>query len=74
MSFAVNDACNSVCEHCSFFSAVEEKGREILSLEQAEKLVADAPSLGVSVINFVGGEPLLRKDIADSIKAVDKDL
>lgn len=62
------------CANTVAFLAVEEKGREILSLEQAEKLVADAQSLGVSVINFVGGEPLLRKDIADIIKAVDKDL
>lgn len=74
MSFAVNDACNSVCEHCSFFSAVEEKGRDTLTLEQAQKLIRDAQDLGVSVINFVGGEPLMRKDITEIIKAVDKDL
>lgn len=74
MSFAVNDVCNSVCEHCSFFSAVEEKGRDILTLEQAQKLIADAQNLGVSIINFVGGEPLLRKDITEIIKSVNKDL
>jgi MoaA/NifB/PqqE/SkfB family radical SAM enzyme len=73
MSLAVNDACNAACEHCSFFSAVEEKGRSILTLEQASKCIADAQDLGVSVINFVGGEPLLREDLPELIKAVDKD-
>lgn len=74
MSFAVNDICNAACEHCSFFTAVEEKDRNILTLAQAKKLIKDAQDLGVSVINFVGGEPLLRKDLPEIIKSVDKDL
>lgn len=73
MSFAVNDVCNAACEHCSFFAAVEEKGRKTLMLEQATKLISDAQDLGVSVINFVGGEPLLRKDLTSIIASVDKD-
>ncbi|MEA5547677.1 radical SAM protein, partial [Limnoraphis robusta CCNP1324] len=73
MSFAVNDVCNAACEHCSFFSAVEEPGRPVLSLEQAAKLIADAQDLGVSVINFVGGEPLMRDDLDQLIASVDKD-
>lgn len=74
MSFAVNDVCNATCEHCSFFDGVEEKGREILTLPQARKLIQDAQELGVSVINFVGGEPLQREDLGDILKSVDKDL
>ena len=73
MSFAVNDVCNAACEHCSFFTAVEERGRDILTLEQAAKLIADAQDLGVSVINFVGGEPLMRDDLPQIVEAVDKD-
>jgi MoaA/NifB/PqqE/SkfB family radical SAM enzyme len=73
MSFAVNDVCNANCEHCSFFSAVEESGRATLTLQQASKAISDAQDLGVSVINFVGGEPLLRKDFAQIVKSVDKD-
>lgn len=73
MSFAVNDVCNAGCEYCSFFSAVEERGREVLTLEQAAKLIADAQDLGVSVINFVGGEPLMRPDLPSIIESVDKD-
>ncbi len=73
MSLAVNDICNAACEHCSFFSGVEEKERSVLTLEETARLIADAQDLGVSVINFVGGEPLLRRDLPQLIEAVDKD-
>jgi MoaA/NifB/PqqE/SkfB family radical SAM enzyme len=73
MSFAVNDVCNATCEHCSFFTAVEEKGRDTLTLEQSQKLIQDSQDLGVSVINFVGGEPLLREDLPEIIRSVNKD-
>jgi MoaA/NifB/PqqE/SkfB family radical SAM enzyme len=71
MSFAVNDVCNVACQHCSFFEGVEEENRPILSLAACQALIRDAQSLGVSVINFVGGEPLLRPDLPDIIRAVD---
>ncbi len=74
MSFAVNDVCNANCKHCSFFEGVDDKNRQVLNLEQAKKLIYDAQELGVSVINFVGGEPLLRKDLPELISSVDKNL
>jgi MoaA/NifB/PqqE/SkfB family radical SAM enzyme len=74
LSFAVNDVCNAVCEHCSFYSGVDDKSRRVLTLPQAQKVVRDAQKLGVSVITFVGGEPLLRKDFPEILRAVDKDL
>lgn len=74
MSFAVNDICNATCEHCSFFTAVEEKNRNILTLEQAQQLIQDAQDLGVSVINIVGGEPLMREDLPKIISSINKDL
>lgn len=73
MSFAVNDICNATCEHCSFFTAVEEKGRNLLTVQQARQLIKDTQDLGVSVINFVGGEPLMREDLPEIIRAVNKD-
>ncbi|MEK7595570.1 MAG: radical SAM protein [Patescibacteria group bacterium] len=72
ISFAVNDICNANCQHCSFFSAVEDKSRKVLNLEQAKKLIRDAQELGVSTINFVGGEPSLREDMPEIIASVDK--
>jgi len=74
MSFAVTDECNARCEHCSFYDGVEEPGRHVLTFEESVKAIADAQQLGVSVINFVGGEPLMRDDLPQLVEAVDKDL
>ncbi len=74
MSFAVNAVCNAHCKHCSFFTAVEDRSRKVLALEQSQKLIKDAQELGVSVMNFVGGEPLLRDDLPKIVDSVDKDL
>jgi MoaA/NifB/PqqE/SkfB family radical SAM enzyme len=73
MSFAVNDVCNVACDHCSFFNAVEDPRRAVLTKNQAQTLIKQAQELGVSIINFVGGEPLLQADLPDLIRAVDKD-
>ncbi len=73
MSLAVTDKCDATCKHCSFFNGVEDTSRDVLTLEQALKQIADAQNLGVSVINFTGGEPLMRDDLPKMIEAVDKD-
>lgn len=73
LSFAVNDACDAACEHCSFFSGVDDKSRAVLTLEQCRRVIKQAQQLGVSVINFVGGEPLLRDDLPHIIRSVNKD-
>ncbi|MBT6691003.1 radical SAM protein [Candidatus Parcubacteria bacterium] len=74
MSFAVNDTCNVNCEHCSFFESADDRSRQILTLDQSKKLIEDAQELGVSVINIVGGEPLLRDDLPEIVSSIDKDL
>jgi len=73
LSFAVNDVCDAACEHCSFFAGVDDDSRTVLSLSQCQRLIREAQSLGVSVINFVGGEPLLREDLPEIIGSVNKD-
>lgn len=73
MSLAVNDACNAGCQHCSFFNAVEDPSRAVLSLDQWTTVIQAAQDLGVSIVNIVGGEPLLREDLPDILRAVDKD-
>ena len=74
MSLAVNDECNARCEHCSFFEGVDDLTRTVMSTGQAIDVISQGQELGVSVLNFVGGEPLLREDLPDLIRAVDKDL
>jgi MoaA/NifB/PqqE/SkfB family radical SAM enzyme len=73
LSFAVNDICDAACEHCSFFNGVDDKSRAVLTLDQCKRVIKEAQQLGVSVINFVGGEPLLRDDLPQLIGSVNKD-
>lgn len=58
------NACNLRCAHCRA-SAVEDRGSEELSLEQAESLLSDIASFCRPVIVLSGGEPLVREDIFD---------
>lgn len=74
MSFAINDDCNAACKHCSFYEGVDDKDRDVITTEQAKKIIADAQALGVSVINIVGGEPTLRSDLPELIRSADKSL
>ena len=72
LDIALTDKCNCNCEHCSFSN--KRKNNKELSTEEMKKVLKDSLDLGVTSINFVGGEPLLREDITEIIKSVDKDL
>ena len=71
MTFAVTYKCQCNCRHCS-------AGRHLrndlpdLSTKEAKALIDQSQNLGVSIITFTGGEPLLRDDIYELISYVDK--
>ncbi|MBU89980.1 radical SAM protein [Candidatus Woesearchaeota archaeon] len=69
----VTDICNARCEHCSFYNAMDQPGEKVLTTEQMKKVIKDCQDFGISIIHFVGGEPLLRKDLCELIKFIDKD-
>ena len=62
----VTNACNFRCEHC--FVDFEEKKRD-LKLKDYQQLAADSESL--MWLDIGGGEPFLRKDLADIVCAFD---
>jgi len=74
MSVAVTDGCNARCGHCSFYSGIEDPQRAPLDTATLARVIGEAQELGVSIINLVGGEPLLRPDLAAIIRSVDKSL
>lgn len=72
MGFAVTDKCNANCEHCLFYTSVDDASRKNLTTDECKKIIFEAQELGVIVFNFVGGEPLLRDDIFEILKSIDK--
>lgn len=71
MTFAVTYRCQCKCVHCSAASNLSNDRTE-LTTKEAKKLIDDSQKLGVTIIAFTGGEPLLRKDIFELIAHVNK--
>jgi len=72
MTYAVSYNCQCSCVHCSAGKHKKMDMKE-LSTEEAKKLIDDSQKLGISILAFTGGEPLLRKDIFDLISYVNKE-
>jgi MoaA/NifB/PqqE/SkfB family radical SAM enzyme len=69
MDIALSYTCNFRCQHCSALALDRGKEGEELTLEDYRRVAAQAMELGVCAFHFTGGEPLLRKDIFDVIRA-----
>jgi MoaA/NifB/PqqE/SkfB family radical SAM enzyme len=74
MTFAVTDVCNAHCGFCSFYESVDDPTRTPMNLAQCREAIRAAQELGVSIITFVGGEPLKRPELPQIIASVDKEL
>jgi len=55
--------CNLSCEHCYNSSGPDQGDLDELSTNEALSFIDDCGTLGVPVILFSGGEPLMREDI-----------
>ena len=64
---ALTNKCGFNCWHCS---KAYRQGEE-LGKEEWIQIMKHLQDIGVSVIGFTGGEPLLRKDLEDIIKSID---
>jgi radical SAM protein with 4Fe4S-binding SPASM domain len=62
----VENRCHLKCDHC-YESPETHPPVRGLSLEQYDELFADLARLGVFVVTFSGGEPMLRKDFLDIV-------
>ena len=58
----ITKRCNLNCIHCYINASHQETGPE-LSTEEAKATICEFADVGVPMIIFSGGEPLLRKDI-----------
>lgn len=59
-NYYVTYRCNATCSFCDIW----EKPSPYITLENARENFRDLKRLGVKVIDFTGGEPLLHRDIA----------
>lgn len=68
LRLSVTDRCNLRCSYCmpeDVYTWLPKK--EILSYEESVSLVEALVPLGVTKVRLTGGEPLLRRDIADLV-------
>lgn len=59
--------CNLKCVHC-YAHAVDPKGTDPISTEQAKVMIDDLAAYGAPVMLFSGGEPLVREDLVELAK------
>ncbi|HLV01374.1 MAG TPA: radical SAM protein [Acidobacteriota bacterium] len=67
--FFVTSRCNLLCSHCFYWEELNKPKKE-LSLEEVEKITRTLPNL--LTVSLTGGEPYLRKDIADIAHCFEK--
>ncbi len=69
---SLTDRCNLRCVYCMPDGSLPQKlaHDQILSYEEILRIARVAVSLGVSKIRVTGGEPLVRRDIDDFLKAL----
>lgn len=63
-NYYVTYRCNAKCSFCDIW----EQPSPYVTLENVKKNLRDLKALGVKVIDFTGGEPLLHRDLAAMLK------
>ncbi|MFX1600780.1 MAG: radical SAM/SPASM domain-containing protein [Promethearchaeota archaeon] len=71
MTFAVTYKCQCNCVHCSAGKHKKVNTPE-LNTEEAKRVIEEGQKLGISIIAFTGGEPLLREDIFELISHINQ--
>lgn len=74
IDFALGFECNFQCSHCcadAFQAGPKSKSKYQMSLEQVKRMADQADEVGAFVINLIGGEPLIWKDLDKIIEAID---
>src|SRR6218665_4014707 len=63
----VRDRCDFRCTYCMSEHMTFLPKKEVLSFEEIETIVAAFVRRGVRKVRLTGGEPLVRRDIADMV-------
>jgi len=71
IDFAVTNMCNCRCVQCSvwkYYLKKPEKVREELTVEEIKRIFSSYK--GFSIVGITGGEPYMRRDLADVLTAI----
>ena len=60
--------CNLKCLFCDYWNWHRQEKRFELSTKELKAVIDDFVEIGASGIGFMGGEPLLRKDLPELVK------
>ncbi|MCB9623504.1 MAG: radical SAM protein [Sandaracinus sp.] len=72
LRLSVTDRCDLACVYCMPPGGEVEHAvrRELLSFEEAARLVRVFAAMGIRRVRFTGGEPLVRKDVVQLVELV----
>lgn len=65
---SVTDRCNIRCRYCMPLDVQFKPREELLTFEEIARVVGVAARLGVRSVRLTGGEPLVRRDLADLVR------
>ncbi|MEM8607777.1 MAG: GTP 3',8-cyclase MoaA [Myxococcota bacterium] len=74
LRLSVTDRCDLACVYCMPPSGEEDHAlrRELLTFEEAARLVSVFATAGIRRVRLTGGEPLVRKDIVRLVELIDR--
>src|SRR3954452_7607852 len=67
---SVTDRCNLRCTYCMPEDVTFLDRRDLLSFEEIAAFVRVGASLGIDKVRLTGGEPLLRRGLAELVRQV----
>src|SRR5512147_3335647 len=71
LRISVTDRCNLRCVYCMPPEGVPwQPHADILSYEEIVRVVTVAAELGIRKVRLTGGEPLVRRDVTDLVRAI----
>lgn len=73
LRIAVTDRCNLRCFYCMPEEGIQYlPKKELLTFEEILRIVTLLASMGIEKVRITGGEPFVRRDIMDLIRALSK--
>lgn len=73
LDFAYDFGCNFRCSHCCAEAFNGTSSNRIMTLDEVKRVADQADDVGIFIINLIGGEPLIWKELPMVIQTIDPD-